>query len=383
MPLTDKGFERLTYDEILENLINKAKELFGDDIDTSDGSTLGKILRLFCSDSAENQELAELVYLSAFPMSARGVSLDRLVPLVGITRNPATYSLQQITIIGTADTVVSMGFLVASGDIVFHTLEAVTIGSGGTVDTIVECNERGTVGNVDIGSIDTIVNPTEGVTSITHTGTEKLATDIETDYSLRNRFTAALAGIGSGTADSIRGSVLSVQGVESCFIEENSGDTTVGTLTPHSMRCYVLAPHTAKQAIAEAIFDKKPIGVNTVGSVSSTVTDSGGGSHTINFEWTEEVQIYVNCTVSVNSDYSPDSITQIKENIVNKLSTYENDQDVTATSLYSAIYVEGIADVTELEISSDGTTYVDDKITINYTQVARATAANIEVTVDD
>lgn len=383
MPLTDKGFERLTYDEILENLTNKAKELFGDDIDTSDGSTLGKILRLFCSDSAENQELAELVYLSAFPMSARGVSLDRLAPLVGVTRNPATYSLQQITITGTADTDVSMGFLVASGDIIFHTLEAVTIGSGGTVDTIVECNERGTVGNVDVGSIDTIVNPTEGVTSITHTGTEKLATDIETDYSLRNRFTAALAGIGSGTIDSIAGSILRVQDVESCFIEENSTDTTVGTLTPHSFRCYVLAPTTAKQAIAEAIFDKKPIGVNTVGSVSASVTDSGGGSHTINFEWTEEVQIYVNCTVSVNSDYSPDSITQIKENIVNKLSTYENDQDVTVTSLYSAIYVEGIADVTELEISSDGTTYVDDKITISYTQVARATAANIEVTVDD
>lgn len=383
MPLTDKGFERLTFAEILEVLTEKAKELFGDDIDTSDNSTFGKFLRLLCSDTAENQELAELVYLSAFPMTATGVNLDRIVSLVGIQRYPATYSQQQITITGTANTVVPMGFLVSAGDIIFHTAQSYTIGSGGTVEAIVICNTRGTVGNVEIGSINNVVNPTEGVESVTHTGTEKLAEDKETDFSLRNRFTASQAGTGSGTTDSITGAILRVQDVKSCFIEENDTDQTVGTLTPHSFRCYVLAPLSAKQDIAEAIFEKKPIGVNTVGSVSSTVTDKGGGEHTIKFEWTETVPIYVKCTIVPNTDYSPDSIAEIKENIVNKLSTYANNQDVTATSLYNAIYVEGVEDCPTLTISSDGTTYVSDKIAIGYTQVARSDASYIEVTVDE
>lgn len=381
MPLTENGFERLTFEEILENQTERAKELFGEDIDTSDNSTFGKILRLFCLDAAENQELSELVYLSAFPASAKGVSLDRLVPLVGISRNPATYSEEEIIITGAADTVVPMGFLVSAGNVVFHTIQDYTIGQNGTVTAMVECNDPGTVGNVAIGAIDTIVNPTAGVTSIEHTAIIQTAVDIESDYSLRNRFAQALTVTGSGTLDAINGAILRVPGVESVYISENSTDSTVGDLPPHSFKCYVLAPVTAKQAIAEAIFDKKPVGVQTVGEVSTEVLDSGGGSHTINFEWAETVQIYVRCTIETSSSLSEDNIQEIKDNIVNKLSAYTNGQDVTATSLYSAIYIDGVSDVTSLTISSDGTAYVSDKINIGYGQVARAIADNIEVTV--
>lgn len=381
MPLTENGFERLTFEEILENQTERAKELFGEDIDTSDNSTFGKILRLFCLDAAENQELSELVYLSAFPASARGVSLDRLVPLVGISRNPATYSEQEIIITGTADTVAPMGFLVSAGNVVFHTIQDYTIGQSGTVTATVECNEPGTVGNVAIGAIDTIVNPTAGVTSIEHTAIIQTAVDIESDYSLRNRFTQALTVTGSGTLDAISGAIMRVPGAESVYISENSTDSTVGDLPPHSFKCYVLAPVTAKQAIAEAIFSKKPVGVQTVGEVSTEVLDSGGGSHTINFEWTETVQIYVRCTIETSSSLSEDGIEEIKGNIINKLSAYTNGQDVTATSLYSAIYIDDVSDVTSLTISSDGTAYVSDKINIGYGQVARAIADNIEVTV--
>lgn len=382
MPLTENGFQRLTFDEILTDKTGEAKILFGDDIDTSDTSTFGKILRLLCLDAAENQELAEQVYLSAFPASASGVSLDRLTPLVGITRNPATYAQQDITITGTAGTVVPMGFLVASGDVVFHTVDSYTIGNNGTVSAIVECNTAGTVGNVGIGSIDTIVNPAVGVTSITHTGVEKLAVDVETDYALRLRFSQALSTTGSGTFEAIKGAILRVSGVESVYIVENATDDTVGGLTPHSFICYVLAPQSAQQDIAQAIFSKKPVGIKSIGAVSTVVTDSGGGSHTIGFSWTQEVTIYVSATITTNSDYSSASLEQIKENIVNKLAGYTNDQDVTSTSLYGAIYVDGVEDVTSLLISSDGETFSTDTIEINYTQVARAVAGNIEVIVN-
>lgn len=381
MPLTVNGFERLTYDEILENQIVRAKELFGDDIDTSESSTFGKMLRLFCLDAADNQELSELVYLSAFPATATGVSLDRLVPVVGLTRNPATYAEQEVEISGTADTVIPMGFLVSAGDIVFHTLETYTIGSDGTVTATVECNDAGTVGNVAVGSIDTIVNPMQGVDSVSHTATIKLAVDVETDYSLRNRFSQALTVVGSGTLDAIGGAILRVPTVESVYIEENSTDNTVGGLPPHSFQCYVLAPVTAKQAIAKAIFDKKPVGVQTVGDVTETVTDSGGGSHTIKFTWTTEVSIYVKCTITTTADFSAANLQEIKDNIVEKLAAYTNDQDVTATSLYAPIYVDGVTDVTALTISDDDITYVSDKIDIDYSEVARTIAANIEVTV--
>lgn len=383
MPLTENGFERLTYDDILNLQISNARLLFGDDIDTSDQSTFGKILRLYCLDAAQQEELAEQVYLSAFPNTATGVSLDRLTPLVGISRNQATPSEQAITVTGTAGATVPMGFLVASGDIVFHTTTSYTVGIDGTVaNVIVECNETGTVGNVPVGTITSIVNPVTGIDSITHTGTVKLGTDLETDYSLRQRFSQAVSH-GSGTLDAIKGAILRVAGVETVLIEENDTDSTVGDLPPHSFQCFVLAPATAQQAIAEAIFDKKPVGISTVGDVSSTVTDSGGGTHTINFSWTEEIDIYVKATISTNSNYSADSLTAIQNNIVQKLAGYTNGQDVTSTSLYGPIYVDGVTDVTSLTISSDGETYGTTTIEIDPSQVARTAAAYIEVTVNE
>jgi uncharacterized phage protein gp47/JayE len=379
MPLTNQGFERLSFDDVLNLQIERAKLLFGDDIDTSEQSTFGKILRLYCLDAAENQELAEGVYLSAFPHSASGVSLDRLCPFVGITRNAADYAQHEITIKGKAGTTVQMGFLVSAGDVVFHTLNVYTVGDDGTVTVIVECNEAGTIGNVTVGDITDIVNPIADITSITHTAIAKYAQDEETDYELRNRFTQALSG-GSGTLDSIRGAILRVQGVESAMIIENSTGATVNDIAPHSFICYVLAPTSTRQEIAKAIFSKKPIGIATSGTETVTVKDIGGGDHEIKFSWTEEVNIYVRCTVKVTSFADQDK--EIKNNIIKKLATYTNGQNVTATSLYSAIYVDGVTDVTSLEISSDGETYSTATISIANNQVARTSIDNIAITAE-
>lgn len=383
MPLTEKGFQRQTFDDILTVQIERAKMLFGEDIDTSDQSVFGKLLRLYCMDAAQNQELAENVYLSAFPHTARGVGLDRLCPFAGIERNPATYAQHKIDVKGEAGAIVEMGFLVAAGDVVFHTVQDTVIPSSGTVTVTVECNEAGTIGNVAVGDINTIVNPSAVITSILHTEQEVVGSDVETDYALRSRFTQALSAIGSGTIDAITGALLRVTGVESVLVEENSTGETVGDLIPHSIRCYVLAPQSAAQGIADAIFAKKPVGIATVGDVHMIAYDIGGGTHDIWFSWAEEVIVYVRCNVTVDSSYSEASLEAIKENIINKLSAYENGQGVTATSLYGAVYVDGVRDVTNLEIGTDGVSYGTDAIVIEKNQVARATEVSIEVTVNE
>ena len=46
MAINEQGYVRPTYEDILAGRIEQAKELFGDDIDTSDASPLGKFIRL-------------------------------------------------------------------------------------------------------------------------------------------------------------------------------------------------------------------------------------------------------------------------------------------------------------------------------------------------
>ncbi len=67
MVLTDKGFQRPTYDDLLTRQENRAKTLFGEDIDTSSQSILGKYIRLNVEDLAECYELLEEIYYAIFP----------------------------------------------------------------------------------------------------------------------------------------------------------------------------------------------------------------------------------------------------------------------------------------------------------------------------
>lgn len=66
MPLTELGFKRRTYDEILQSKIEKARELFGEDIDTSELTPFGKFIRINAYDQALTEEEAEIIY---FPYS--------------------------------------------------------------------------------------------------------------------------------------------------------------------------------------------------------------------------------------------------------------------------------------------------------------------------
>ena len=92
MVLTEKGFKRPTYDDLLATQITRAKELFGEDIDTSGQSVLGKFLRINVADLAECYELLEDIYYARFPGSARGQSLDRLCTFAGVVRDCLLYT---------------------------------------------------------------------------------------------------------------------------------------------------------------------------------------------------------------------------------------------------------------------------------------------------
>ena len=381
MPLTEQGFKRLTFSEILANQIDRAKLLFGDDIDTSEQTPLGKYIRINTYDLAEMYEALEGVYYARFPNTASGVSLDRLCVFAGISRNAATYSEHTIKIIGTAGTTVDMGFLVQSGDVVFHTMDYYTIGEDGTVETLVQCNEAGTIGNVALGSIDTIVNPIANVTSIEHIEIVSLGDEEESDYELRQRFSETVAGIGSGPADAIRGAILRVPQVDGVSILTNETNETVGVLPPHSFICYVNAPATQDTLIAQAIFDKKPVGIQSIGDVSVTLKDDGGMNHTISFSRTIEKYIYIKATIKVNAYFPSDGVVQIKQNLVEYISGLSNNEEVYISSLYGLIHIDGVTTTTNLQLSVDGETYASVDIECNEQEIARTSESMIEITV--
>lgn len=394
MGLTATGYTRATYDDIVQAKIQKAKELFGEDIETSELTPLGKFIRINAFDQAKAEEEAELIYYSRFPNTATGVSLDRLCVFVGITRNPATAAQYSVRVEGTAGYTVPIGFEVGTeSGIRFYNMNDTPIGEDSTCIITVECLPEfvGSIGEIDYAEITEIINPDVNIDRIQGVSwegdTERVAgKDEESDYSLRSRFVAAREGQGSCTANSIKSALLRVNTVTSASVVTNDTDQTVDGRPPHSFECYVSGGEGQNREIAKVIFDKKPIGIKTYGTESYTLTDEDGVSpdYTVYFSHTGYVDVFINLKIKVSSAFEGENGTgEIKENLISYINSLGVGGDVILSTLYGRIHaVTGVVEVTDLTMATDLNAPPQPmNIEVSDYQIARCSNSNINIEV--
>lgn len=382
--LNENGFYRPTYAELLKGQIKKAKELFGNDIETAETTALGKFIRLSVYDISKLYEQLESAYYARFPNTARGTSLDRLMPFAGISRNPATRAVHKIKLFGEPDSIIEAGFLfsTASG-INFYLINNTVINKSGEAVTEIECCLPGKTGNVEVGTIINIVNPCSYLDTVEHISIIDYGSDIENDVDLRKRFSNTIAGSGTGTIDSIYCEIMRVQNVRGCMIVENDTNTADSDgRPPNSFECYVLGGNDSE--IAKAIWAKKPVGIKCVGDISIDITDKGGFIHQIKFSRTVTKPIYIQIKIKVNNLFERNGESNIKDNIINFILQLANGEDVILSSLFSQIHnVTGVVETTDLLLSDDGMNYSSDNILCKSNEVARVGSNAIEIKVDD
>ena len=379
--ITDKGFVRPSYDEILQAQINRAKVLLGDDIDTSEESILGKFIRINVFDLNICYETLEDLYYSSFPNTARGQSLDRLGPFAAVSRNQATQARIEVKIKGTAGTSVPAAFLLKSDKTQFYVVDGTIIDSNGEVVVIANCVEDGEVGNSVTGSELVIQNPRMGIDSVEFIRIIQKGEELESDKDFRIRFSNSLAGAGSSTSSAIKGAIYRVPLVDGVSIIDNS-DGKNSSIPPHSFACYVLAPESQYDEIAKAIFDKKPLGIQCAGDIERTVYDDWGKPHTIKFFATTKAALSVSLKIKTNQYFGSAGSSQIKENIANFINNLANGEDVYYTSVFGYIHkVDGVVSVAELKIGKSGQSLGQGDITIGEQEIARIDISNIVVEV--
>lgn len=368
MGLNETGFNRRTFAEILEDKIQMAKDLFGEDINTEENTPLGKYIRINAYDEALLAEEMEAIYYSIFPNTATGVSLDRLCVFVGISRNPATASRFNVTVTGTSNTTIPMGFLVGTeSGITFYNNKDVLIGSDGLAVLEVDCTENGEIGNVAPQDIVQIINPAVNVEEITHVEVVYAGEETESDYALRKRIETARDGLGACNESSIIAEIMRIPTVESVGIITNESDETVSGRPPHSFECYVAGGENYHKEIAEAIFDKKPIGIKTTGEVNYSVIDAAGNPYVVYFSHTANINVYVKVIIHANAKFEGDSgIAEIQANINNYVDNLAVGNPVILSALYGEIHkVIGVEDVTSLQLSTNGTSWSSSNISAN------------------
>lgn len=380
--LNAEGYRRRTFDEILEDKIQKAKELFGEDINTEENTPLGKFLRINAYDQSKVEEEAELIYYSIFPHTAFGTSLDRLCTFVGIQRHSAQPSEYEVKVSGIPGTAVPIGFKVSTDDgYEFYNTVDTIIESEGTCIIDVVCDSPGEMGNVYAEDIKNVVNPVVEITGVVGTALKSRGTNAESDNALRKRFDSAISGSGSCNEDAIKAALLRIDTITSAgIVTNNTNYPDSEGRPPHSFECFISGGENHHEDIAKAIYDKKPIGIPTYGKESYTITDKGGYPHEIKFSHTQYADIYVRVIVKTNTKYEGErSSEQIKANVMSYINGLGVGASVFASSLYGQVHsVQGVVEIENILLRKTSTPW-QNSIICDPWQIPRSNYVEVEV----
>lgn len=374
--LSRYGFRRKLFPECLADRIARAKKVFGVNIDTSETSFLGKLIRNLSWDEAYLWELAEDVYNSPFVNSAQGTALDNVGMYLTISRRPATKSKVLLKIYGDQGTKIPKGFQVATKDnVLFETLEEATI-AGESVEVPAVSIGAGKGNNVPEETITEIINPTFGIDRVVNIDKAEGGLDLETDNEFRERYKKSYSRVGGSTVPAIRAALLDIDKVVDCEVRENVTMETVDGIPPKSVACFVYGGEDKE--VAQAIFENKAAGIQAFGSKIVKVRDDKGESHSIGFTRAQVQDIWVKLVITKDKDYKGDQA--VKRAILNYIGGKDLDgieypglklgEDVIQSKVLGRVMCMGGVEDIEVFISTNNRDWKKTNI-----EIARATTA--------
>jgi len=316
--VTERGFRRPTYVELLNAIEYKARELFGQRAVLTVRSPLGIFLRIFAWMLNILFALMEDVYNSRFVDTAVGTSLYNLGRAIGLSLLPAQKASGYVTFSGAVGTAIPSGFLVKTvAGYQYAVLVAGRIGADGTVILPVQAVGTGADYNADAGTVKEIVNPLDGVSSCTNASAMTGGRWRESDEEFRDRYYKSVDFAGGVNADAIAGEILqNVEGVYSAICYENDTDEVDALgLPPHSFE--VVAYGGLDEEVAKAIFRRKAGGIQTYGGKTIPVVALNGQSYDIHFSRPATVPIYIKVyDLETDTNFPWDGESRIKAALI-------------------------------------------------------------------
>ena len=361
--LTDAGFRRPTYAELLDALEYKARELFGSKANLTVRSPLGIFLRIFAWMLNLLFSTLEDVYNSRFIDTAVGSSLYNLGRAIGLRLLGAQKAVGYLTFTGDNGVEVPEGFLAETiAGVQYITLQSATI-KDGSVIVPATAVIPGPDGKTEAGTITMITNPKTGIATVVNIGAFEGGRDTETDAEFRERYYASTDFAGGVNIDAVVAEIYeSVEAVIAVTGDENDTDETdENGLPPHSIE--VVAYGGLDEEIAEAIFKRKAAGIQTYGNTTIPVVSASGKTFNISFSRPAPVNVWVKVFNLVTDRHFPlDGVEQIKAAIVSYIGSdtrggLDIGEDVICVKLPTEVLkVSGVVDF-DLQISADGETY--------------------------
>jgi uncharacterized phage protein gp47/JayE len=327
------GIHIPTYQDILDDILNSAKLIFGEDIYLAEDSQDYQFISIIATKINDVNELCVMAYNNRSPITAVGIALDSLVKLNGIKRNASTKSTVTVLLTGDAGTVITNGVVSDVRGFKWNLPATVTISMSGTVYATATCQTYGP--NIALPSdITTIDTPTLGWTSVTNETSATLGTNTEQDSMLRARQTLSVARPSLSILEQTVGGILELPGVTRANVLDNDTSVTdLNGIPSHSVSAVVEGG--VSYSIAESIFKNKGIGGGTYGNTSVNVTtDDIGSTIAIRFSRPEYIDVDVEIQVKALNGYTTATTDSIKQAVVNYLNSVNIGASLYASSLW-------------------------------------------------
>lgn len=390
---TPFGFVKKSEEELISELEQKARELFGTNVDLSVYSPIGAFIRIMASALSENWNALESNYYASYLDTAEGIELDRLGEFAGIPRKQAQTEKVTLTFTGSNAIVIPQGFLVQTAQgIVYKTMESKTI-ENGTANVQAESLEVGTISRVTSGQLTQIVNPQVGIDSVTNLSPSSGGTLRESDADYRARILSNVGFIkNSGAVPYIKAKMEEEEFIQSVYIAENNKPVEHSGLPPHSLSFVVLGGTDLQ--VGTLIYNLKPAGVQTVGDISVNVPTAFSSTIEIRFSRPTYLNIYVNVEIEPDVGWQSSNIQLVKTAIVKYIGGIDTigsttteykglgiGEDVIAWKSYS--YLREITGIKNLQIQfgTSSASINQSSIAVGVNQIAKTETGFINVNV--
>jgi uncharacterized phage protein gp47/JayE len=363
-----------TLNEIITKLEDGYKVIYGNDINVASNTPDGQQINLFAQAIRDVLEVIKQINAGFDIEQAIGIVLDQRVSLLGIKRQGATFTQQQIEITvsealtldgldAAANDPDGVGYTVADeSGTQFILLDTFNAPSAGTTLLTFRAQNLGSITTLP----NTITNPITvvlGVTNINNpSGVLKLGLDGELDPALRLRSTRSTANKSKGFIDGLTGLLLDITGVTAARVYENVTNVIDADLVPaHGM--WAIVEGGANTDIANTIYTDRNTGSAMKGEIMTDVMTVNGSIFTVKFDRPQSKNLWIRFDIKptiLGQTFDEMGIKQYTvDNLDFEIGDNANTSDVTTIAQEGLNTTGGGGVILNAEISDDNVTYVD------------------------
>ena len=386
--IDEKGIHIPRYTDIVEDLVENAKSIFGSDVYLENDSQDYEIISAQASKIYDAMELLQNIYENRSPKTAIGSALDSIIKINGMKRKVKTKSTCDILITGIPKTQIVYGIAEDIQGIKWDLPEKVMIPESGSIKVTATCQEFDhTAAANEICKIGT---PTAGWESVINEQDAIKGQVFETDGNLRARQNISTCKPSKTVLEGTIGGIAEISGVIRQRVYENFDSMPDENGIPgHSIAAVVEGGDNKE--IAEEIYLRKTPGTGTYGTekIAVTILDCYGKEEEsiISFFRPVYKDIFVTVKIKALYGYTVELGEKIKQNIAEYLNGLRIGDDLSISAIWGvALYAmqdlkTPSFSITEVKAGTEKQNQKAEDMGILFQEVTRGKAENVEIIV--